>query len=122
MMSPTVSHAAPILSIWMEDEKKISFKKWYTHSPIVQLLQLKRRYDTGRTLRETITKAFAGSINRLKGYMLHYVLFGIQEGKKELEDGNVGGDFIIKENENALPRDKLLQGKTVHFTKGPKNV
>ncbi len=53
--------------------------------------------------------------------MLHYVLFGIQEGKK-LEDGNVGGDFIIIENENALPRDKLPQGKTVHLTKDPKNV
>ncbi len=51
------------------------------------------------------------------------MLFGIRkEKKKELEDGNVGGDFIIIENENALPRDKLPQGKTVHFTKGPKNV
>ncbi len=39
--------------------------------------------------------------------MGHYALFGIQEGKKELEDGNVGGDLIIIENENALPRDKL---------------
>ncbi len=37
--------------------------------------------------------------------MLHYVLFGIRKGKKELEDGNVGGDFIIIENENVLPRD-----------------
>ncbi len=52
--------------------------------------------------------------------MLHCLLFGIQEGKKR-EDGNVGGDFILIENENALPRDNLPQGKTVHFTKGPKN-
>ncbi len=49
------------------------------------------------------------------------MLFGIQEEKKELEDCNVGGDFIIIENENALPRDELPQGKTVHVTKGPKN-
>ncbi len=39
--------------------------------------------------------------------MEHYALFGIRKGKKELADGNVGGDFIIKENENALPRDEL---------------
>ncbi len=41
----------------------------------------------------------------MKGHMLHYALFSIQEGKKELEDGNVGGDFIIIEDENVLPRD-----------------
>ncbi len=38
--------------------------------------------------------------------------------KKELEDGNVGGDFIIIENENVLPRDELPRS----FWKGLKNV
>ncbi len=39
--------------------------------------------------------------------MGHYALFGIQEEKKELENGDVGGGFIIIENENVLPRDQL---------------
>ncbi len=57
----------------------------------------------------------------VKGYMRYYCALRYTGGKK-LEDGDVGGDFIIIENENALPRDKLPQGKTVHFTNGPKNV
>ncbi len=39
--------------------------------------------------------------------MLYYALFGRRKGKKELENCDVGGDFIIIENENVLPRDKL---------------